>query len=258
MAPIQLEALARRGNSAATILSSRRSRNVVHAPMMSEFCVVSIGRKSEIPHRLTSFAAFSLPAAWATINSVPPAIGVHWPGSSASKASTASRLPGAISSCASALPRMSRLGCSRLQVLCGGREDRIEDALEPSAAAKISGKPLANFSHRGMRILRQQLSGCNQHSRRADAALRPSAMEKSLLQRVKLTLCSDAFDRLDASAPRLKHRHEATVHKLAIHAHRAGAALAFAAALFRPGQMQIFAQHIEQRLHRRDTNIARC
>ena len=79
----------------------------------------------------------------------------------------------------------------------------------------------------------------------------PPLLEKRLLQRMQLAVQREAFDCLNVRALGLQHRNEATVHELAIHAHGAGAALAFAASLLGPGQMQIFAQHIEQALHGR-------
>ncbi len=59
------------------------------------------------------------------------------------------------------------------------------------------------------------------------------------------------FDGLNLGAFGLQHGHKATVHQLAIHAHRAGAALALATTFLGAGQMQIFAQHVEQPLHGR-------
>ncbi len=62
-----------------------------------------------MPHRLTSLGALSRPAENATISSVPPAIGVHAPGSAAISSSTLAKLPGATSWWASALPRIVSL-----------------------------------------------------------------------------------------------------------------------------------------------------
>src|SRR5271165_5946575 len=102
----------------------------------------SMNRSSAIPQRLTRFAAASFPAACATINSVPPAMGVHLPGESASNSSTADRLPGATRRWASALPRNGSLPFFAVQ---RGLQHGIEDANEPSAAAEISRQRLANL-----------------------------------------------------------------------------------------------------------------
>src|SRR5580658_6602523 len=67
----------------------------------------------------------------------------------------------------------------------------------------------------------------------------------------RLELRREAFDGLDHCAFSLQHGNEATVDKLAVHAHGAGAALAFAASLLGAGQAQIFAQHVEKALHGR-------
>src|SRR5579863_3115304 len=49
-------------------------------------------------HTLTNLRVASLPEAYCTITSVPPAIGNHAPGCSASSDTTADRLPGATNS----------------------------------------------------------------------------------------------------------------------------------------------------------------
>jgi hypothetical protein len=64
-------------------------------------------------------------------------------------------------------------------------------------------------------------------------------LEKRFLQRMQFSAESEAFHCLNIRAIGLQHRNEATVHELAIHAHRTGAALALAAALLGPGQLQI-------------------
>ena len=60
------------------------------------------------------------------------------------------------------------------------------------------------------------------------------------------------FDSLDFRSFGLQNWNQATVHKFTIHAHGTGAALAFAASLLGPGQLQIFAQYVEKALHRRN------
>src|ERR1700733_1492309 len=66
--------------------------------MISSCAVLSMHRNSGSPQRLTSLRAPSLPALYCTINSVPPAIGTHDPGSLASNSSTEASRPGATSS----------------------------------------------------------------------------------------------------------------------------------------------------------------
>ena len=57
----------------------------------------------------------------------------------------------------------------------------------------------------------------------------------------------EALDRRDLAPLHERREREARLHALAVHQHRAGAALAEAAALLRAGQVQVLAQGIEQR-----------
>src|SRR5882762_2757963 len=101
---------------------------------------------------LTSLRALSLPAAYATINSVPPAMGIHSPEPSASRARTSCKSEAAMSSWPSGSPRIE------IESLHGrGRYHRFEDLDESRTAAEIARKPLANLVHRRPRIVRQQM-----------------------------------------------------------------------------------------------------
>jgi len=82
-------------------------------------------------------------------------------------------------------------------------------------------------------------------------------MKKRPLQRMQFTVTGKSFDGLNARTLRLQHGHKAAVHQFAVHAHRAGPAFAFAAALLRSGQAQVFAQHVEETLHRWHMQLAR-
>ena len=57
----------------------------------------------------------------------------------------------------------------------------------------------------------------------------------------------EALDRRDLAALHEGGEREAGFHALAVHQHRAGAALAETAAFLRAGQMQVLAQSVEQR-----------
>ena len=74
------------------------------------------------------------------------------------------------------------------------------------AAAEISGEPFANLIHRGIGLSVQQVHRCENHPRRADAALRSAALQKSLLQRVQLFALRQSFNRDDARACRPEER----------------------------------------------------
>ncbi len=113
-------------------------------PMALQSRVTSTMRNSGTPHRLISLLAFSFPAAWATINSVPPAIGVHFPGAAASNSSTPDRLPGAISSCACVTAHLPALAFELGMCAAAATTDsKIAD--ESCATAKIPLPALPNF-----------------------------------------------------------------------------------------------------------------
>jgi hypothetical protein len=88
------------------------------------------------------------------------------------------------------------------------------------------------------------------HSGRADAALRAVTSEKRRLQRMQALVQRETFDRSDAASIRLGSRDQTTVHQLPIHKHGTRAALAFAAPFFCAGQNQVVTKHIQQSLHR--------
>ena len=72
-------------------------------------------------------------------------------------------------------------------------------------------------------------------------------LDERALQRMP---AAQALDRRDSRASHMGDRHQTGVHGLAVDQHRARAALAFAASFLRAGQTAVFAQHIEQALHR--------
>jgi len=75
--------------------------------------------------------------------------------------------------------------------------------------------------------------------------------DECLLDCMQLSFAGcDAFDGFDLAILHLSDGHETTVNDLAVDNHRAGAAFAFAASFFCPGQMKLLAQNIEQAVHR--------
>src|SRR5215472_211373 len=93
---------------------SRSSVYVHPAPTRTSLDETSIPRNSGRFQMLTSLRAASVPAAYCTITSVPPAIGCHPPRASASNASTAPRLPGATNSYSTGAALMMQLRVSPL------------------------------------------------------------------------------------------------------------------------------------------------
>ena len=81
-----------------------------------------------------------------------------------------------------------------LQSCAAAESDGLEDADEAGAAAEISGQPFANLGRSwDADCAASRLCRGHQHARRADAALRAAALEKSLLQRMQLAVAAPAL-----------------------------------------------------------------
>ncbi len=76
----------------------------------------------------------------------------------------------------------------------------------------------------------------------------PPYSHEGTLQRMA---SAQTLDGRDVRSGDLRERHEARIHRHAIDQHRAGAALAFAAAFLGAGQATRLAQHVEQARQRR-------
>ena len=63
-----------------------------------------------------------------------------------------------------------------------GCRHRLEDLDVPGATAKIARKPLPNVIHGRLGLFAQHMNGRENHSRRANAALRAAKFQKCLLQ----------------------------------------------------------------------------
>jgi hypothetical protein len=81
---------------------------------------------------------------------------------------------------------------------------------------------------------------------RAVAALEGVALDESRLQRMELAALREAFDGRDLAPVHEGGKREARLHALAVHQHRAGAALAETAAFLGARKMQVLAQGVEQ------------
>ena len=123
----------------------------------------------------------------------------------------------------------------------GGDDPRIG-----SAAANIAVHELDDFFRRGIGILAQERDARHDHAAGAITALHGADVEESLLERMQLAILSRPSMVVISAA--------ATVFRAVTQErtgapstrHGAGAAPAFAAAVFRAGQAKIVAQQIEQ------------
>ena len=109
-----------------------------------------------------------------------------------------------------------------------------------------------------MRVGRQQVSRGDDHAWNAEAALNGAGFDERLLHRIELSVSAQSFDRDDILAIAFDGEHETSVDRTAVQQHRAGAALAFGAAFFRAGQIQLVAQRLEQRVMRLHIERSGC
>ena len=120
-----------------------------------------------------------------------------------------------------------------------------------AAAAEIAGEPLLGLFERRLRRRREQRRGGHDHPAGAVAALRGLLGDERGLHAMR------RFSRVPSPsmvvivvAGGAADRRHARAHRFAVHQHRAGAALAEAAAELRPVQRERTAQNVEQRLRR--------
>ena len=88
------------------------------------------------------------------------------------------------------------------------------------------------------------------HARGTDAALGSAFFEETFLDWVELFVDGEALDGGDLSAFGLQDGDEAGVNQVSVDEDCAGSALAFSAAFFGSGEVQVFAKDIEETLHR--------
>src|SRR3989442_5742605 len=99
-----------------------------------------------------------------------------------------------------------------------------------------------------MRLLFEERLRGDENSGRAIAALRGAEVGEALLQGMKAAVCGDALDRDDVPRVAFRCQHQAGKHRLAVKEHCARTALAKLASVLGTGQLEIFAQHLEQGL----------
>src|SRR5687767_7822418 len=136
---------------------------------------------------------------------------------------------------------------------CGGERlrggaRRVHDVLVSGAAAQIAGERLTDLLVRGMGALAQEARERHEKARRAEAALQAVMLAKRLLQRIQRVAIGEPFHRLDVAAVHLRGKEQTRANRRAIQDDRAGAAHAVLAAQMRPGQLEIVAQEVGERL----------
>ena len=97
----------------------------------------------------------------------------------------------------------------------------------------------------------EEVMGGEDHAGSADAALGSAFFEETLLDGMESFVDGEAFDGGDVGAFGLKDGDKARVDEVSVYQDGAGSALAFAAAFFGSGEMKVFAEDVEETLHRR-------
>src|SRR2546423_14671397 len=111
---------------------------------------------------------------------------------------------------------------------------------------------MADVVLRRVRILVEKLPRHQDEARRAEAALEGGALDECFLHRVEL---ARALYGLYMCALGERREVQTARHRRAVDEHRAAAAEALPAALARPVQTERVAQHLDQRLVRRDLRL---
>ena len=127
-----------------------------------------------------------------------------------------------------------------------------------AAAAEIGLQRGANLRlARGRLVLEQRLRA-HHHAGNAVAALRSLQLDERALHRPGLFRGAETLERGDAPAPHDRDRRDAGEDRLAVGEHGAGAALPEPAAELGGIELEVLAQHIEERRRRIGVDLVRA
>src|SRR5882672_4121287 len=141
---------------------------------------------------------------------------------------------------------------SRLPPFLGGELHRLDDFGIRRAAAEIPGQVMAYLVFAGIRMLVQELPRHQHEPGGAEAALEGARLDERLLHRIQLAA---AFNSLYVRAFGERREVQAPGHRGALDQHGAAAAEPLPAALARAVEPERVAQHLNQRLVRRDLRL---
>src|SRR3972149_5155434 len=139
----------------------------------------------------------------------------------------------------------SRRGFCRAE---GGHAHGIEDLSVAAATAEVARQGLPDLLSRRPRVAIDQGLGGEQDSGRAVAALRRPQLGERLLQGMQLGAIGQPLHGENLPAPAGDGEEEAGPLRPAVDEHRTGAALAPLAAVLRPGEAEVLAEDLEERL----------
>jgi len=132
----------------------------------------------------------------------------------------------------------------------GSRLHRLDDVLVTGAAADVAGDARADLFFGRVWVFLKQLGRARDHARCAETTLKAVMFLEVLLQDVQRIRAAESFDCRDFCTIGLGHKDGAGFHGFAVHCHRAGAAVRCLAANMRSGDVEFFAQRINQQLAR--------
>jgi hypothetical protein len=141
--------------------------------------------------------------------------------------------------------------------LLGGTAHGSNHPIVSATPAEMAFQALADLVIGGLRIVHEQRYGGHDQASGAKATLRSLFGEKGLLDRVKGLHSPQSLHGRHGFALNRADRQLAGRHCCAIDDHFARAALFQAAAKLSPFEVQVIAQHIEQRGVRLDLDLAR-
>ncbi len=126
------------------------------------------------------------------------------------------------------------------------KTDGVEDADVAAAAAEVSIEGIGDLSVRGLGGGFEQDDRAKNHTGDTVTALHGFGIEEGLLDTVKATVAGEAFDGGDLFAFGKTGWSEAGGDGLAVKENSAGAALAFATAVLGAGEVEVFAENLEE------------
>src|SRR5256885_9610722 len=123
------------------------------------------------------------------------------------------------------------------------------------AAAEVARQRLLDVVPAGAGVPREQGLGSEQERRGAIAALRRAELGEGVLQGVQLAAAGHSFDRAHAPSRTGEAEHQTREYGGVVDEHGARAALTQLAAVLGAREAQVLAQHLEQRLVRREGHL---
>src|SRR5262245_12342095 len=132
-----------------------------------------------------------------------------------------------------------------------------DDVDVAGAAAEVSGDGFADFLLARVLVALEQCRAGHHHARRAEPTLQRVLLGEALLHGMELAALLQAFDGGDLRSIGLHRQHGARLDRIAVHDHRAGAAMRGVAADVGPRHAEHFADEVHQEQARLDFRFVR-